>query len=273
MRFAILCSRVDAASMSIKRALCELYSAAETGEFFEDSPVLRLGENASIYTTFADSINCEDIDRRIEADFFIFATKHKAQAGVPSLSVHTQGNWARAEFGGRDNMLCVSPACYLKEGLIKLNEWAGELKDRGFDIIQECTHHGPYIEKPSMFIEVGSTEKDWENMDAARVVARVIHHLVNNEPMHCRTAVGMGGLHHTPSFKRIVLESEFALGHVCPRYMLEHLTKEMVLQAIDKTMPRAELVILDWKGLKGSKERIMQILGEINIEVKRTHSF
>ena len=253
----------DIAGLNIKDSLLNLYDFKETGEKYGNNSIFQLNKNIKLYTTEKDSIYCENIDKEIEADLFIFATKHKATSKIPSLSVHTQGNWSKAEFGGRNRQVCIAPACYLKQGLIKLNELG---KQTDFEIIQECTHHGPYLEKPSMFIEIGSSEEQWKRKDAADIIAKTIYHLVTNEPKQCKTAFGIGGLHHTPNFKKIILNSDIALGHVCPKYMLQSLDKVMIKQALEKTMEKVEVIVLDWKGLKTEKQRISSLLKEMGLD-------
>lgn len=270
MKFAIIISKKDQAGLNIKERLLELYEFKDSGEVFEGDKVYELNENVKLYSSDKDSIHCENIDKQIDAGLFIFATKHESKSKIPSLSVHVQGNWSKAEYGGKDRELCVAPASYLKKGLRTLNKLAVDLD---FEIIQECTHHGPYLEKPTMFIEIGSDETQWNNEKAAKIIAKTIHILVSEEIGQFRAAVGIGGLHHTPNFKKIVLNSDIALGHVCPKYMLEYIDKEMIEQAIARTEPKAEVVILDWKGLKEFKRKITAMLDELNIPVKRTKDF
>src|SRR4030065_2559725 len=122
MKTAIIVSKKDIAGINIKESLLDLYDFNETGEKFDGNWTFELNNDVRLYTIEKDSIHFENIDKEIKADIFIFATKHKAESKLPSLSVHTQGNWSKAEFGGKDRQLCVAPACYLKQGLIKLNE-------------------------------------------------------------------------------------------------------------------------------------------------------
>lgn len=270
MKFAIIASKQDLAGLNIKESLLDLFEFKQTSEKFDKKPVFQLNENVKLYTAEKKSIYCEDIDKQIDTDLFIFATKHQSKAGIASLSVHTQGNWSKAEYGGRDRQVCVSPANFLKQAMIKLNE-LGQHTD--FEIIQECTHHGPYLEKPSMFVEIGSNEEQWQNKEAAKIIAKTIHCLITTQPPKYKTAVGIGGLHHTPNFKKIILNSDIAMGHVCPKYMLEFLDKELIEQAIERTQPKAELIILDWKGLKEFKRRVKSMIEKTGIEVKRTKDF
>jgi len=223
--------------------------------------------NAKLYEIEEYSINAEDIDKKIQADLFIFATKHSSKSGIPSLSAHSPGNWTKAELGGRDNQLCVCPANYLKEALIFLEK----NNIINYDVVQECTHHGPYIEKPCFFIEIGSVEERWKNKEAGKIIAKTIMYLLENPPKEHKTAVGIGGLHTTPNFKKIILNSDIAIGHVCPKYNLQNLNKENLEQAINKTIPKPSLIILDWKGLGEYKGKIKALTE--NFEVKRTSDF
>lgn len=271
MNFAVIVSTKDLAGVTIKEALMRIFDFQETGDQFDGHPVYRF-QNIKLFTTKTDSILCENIDKKIEADIYVFATKHRSQSGIPSLSVHGIGNWGIAdkEYGGKNKTLCISPGNYLKEALnfLEKNNMSG------FEVVQECTHHGPYIEKPVMFIEIGSTEKQWDNKDAAETIARAIGHINMMEPMLCKNAIGIGGLHTTPNFKKIMVKTDIALSHVCPKYNLENLNEDLIIQAMKKSYPAmAEMAILDWKGLGEHKERITEMLKTLGIQFVKTSSF
>ncbi len=223
--------------------------------------------NAKHYIIEEKPVYAEDIDKKIDAELFIFATKHASKSKIPSLSVHSPGNWGKAGLGGKDNQLNICPANYLKEALIFMEK----NNTINFDIVQECTHHGPYLEKPCFFIEIGSTEEQWKNKEAAEIIVRAILHLLKNKPKQYISAVGLGGLHTTPNFKKIILNSNIAIGHVCPTYNLDNLNKSNLTQALENTVPESSLIILDWKGLKQYKEKVKELTA--NYEVKRTSDF
>ncbi len=267
MQTAIIVSTKDLAGMNIKSCLLELFNPKSCGKY-SNHEVYDLGK-AKLYTTDNDSINCENIDDEIAADLFIFATKHQSAAGINSLSTHVPGNWGNADYGGKPKELCVCPANHLKETLKKLEE----LNNLGFEVVQECTHHGPFMKRPCMFIEIGSNETAWKKKEAGIIIAKAIHHLINSEIKQFRTAVGIGGLHTTPSFKKIMLKEDIAVGHVCPKYNLENLDEEMIKQALERTVPKADLIILDWKGMKEHKERIKEMVSKLNVEVVRTDKY
>lgn len=43
-----------------------------------------------------------------------------------------------------------------------------------YQVTQEATHHGPYVDIPACFVEIGSTEVDWPDPDAGRIWAEVL---------------------------------------------------------------------------------------------------
>jgi D-aminoacyl-tRNA deacylase len=266
-KIAIIAATTDPAGMNIKECLLRMYDFKELEEQFEGSAVFQL-DNIKLYTADKESVYCEDIDKKIDADFFVFATKHRSESGIDSLSVHSPGNWGEAGLGGRDKKLCIAPARHLRTAFFKLEELA---KGLDFEIVQECTHHGPYLEKPVMFIEIGSNEKAWVRKDAGEIIAKTIMFLLKTEIPEFKIAFGIGGLHHTPSFTSVMRKSDYCFGHVCPKYALENLTKELAQQAMEKS--NAEIVILDWKGLGQFKEKIKEILDETGLKSKRTKEF
>ncbi len=270
MEAAIIVSAGDPAGQTIKSVLQQM-SFSETAEQYDGYRILRRG-NTKLYTTVKESIHFEECDT-ISADFLIFSTKHVSTKGVPSLCTHAIGNWGTAEMGGREKTLGIAPAPYLKRALQLLEE----KNLLGFDVFQEATHHGPASQKPILFIEIGSSQKEYENREAGFIIANTLLDILSFKPLAEKTAVGIGGLHHSPNFKKIQLNSNIAVGHICPKYNLPFLTKEMVVQAIDRTSPKAELIILDWKGLGENKERIKQLVDEVahekEVHIMRTQEF
>lgn len=253
MKFAIIVSKKDIAGMNI-------------ASFLEKLDFRKY--DANLFYLEKDTVFSENLDQEIDADLFIFATRHQSEAAKPSLSVHTQGNWARAEYGGRDRELAVNPADYIKTAFQILHK---DSKLKEFEVTLECTHHGPALNKPSMFIEIGSTQKQWENKEAGELIANTIIKLIKATTKKYKIAIGIGGPHYCSNFNKIELNSDIAISHICPKYMLDKLDKQMLQQAIEKTDGKVDLILLDWKGLGTEKEKIKQITDELEIEVKRTN--
>lgn len=276
MKIAIIITIPDFAGLNIKENLLNLDKFVEIKDKFDDYTILEYKKNSNIkiYTTDERCVYCENIDKKInfDSDLIIFPTTHRSEKGTPSLCVHTPGNWAKAELGGQDRKLCIAPGNYLRAAFVKMEE-LNKKYNLNFDVVQECTHHGPYLEKPVMFLEIGSSEEQWKNKIAGKIIAETILYLITKKIEECNIAFGIGGTHTTTNFKKLIFNNKIALGHVCPKYALEHLDKEMVLQAIEKTWPKNDLIVLDWKGLKTEKERIVKLLEELSLGCKRTKDF
>ena len=256
MRYLIIASKLDSAGMNIVQQLGQ----------FGNYPIY-LVEDEIIFT---ENLN---MDKIRDYDFIIFASKHKSEKKIKTLSVHAPGNWRRAELGGENGKVCPTSAFFLKTALQKLKKNAKSINlDKEFGITLECTHHGPLIDKPCIFIEIGSTENEWRNRRAGFVVAKTISELIKNfQPGEEGVTIGIGGPHYCPNFNKIQFNSEYAIGHIIPGYSLP-LTEEMLNEAINKTIENVEMVILDWKGIKNSEERrrIIEILNENRISYQRT---
>jgi len=283
MKVSIIVSNEDPAGLNIKEKLIAQKGFAETGNSMFGNKVFHkhyedLDQDVKIYTIDEETPMHDDIDKKTGSDFLIYATRHRSKSGIPSLSVHCTGNWDIAEFGGKDDYLCVSPQNFLKEGLIYLeNNYQKHALLKDFDIIQECTHHGPYLEKPLFFIEIGSTENEWVIDEAGVFIAETIDYLLKNfkeiDDRSYKTAVGIGGPHSTSNFKKIILGDDVAISHVCPKYMTDKLTQKKILHAIEQSTQKADMIILDWKGLGQAKQNIKTFLEDIDIPVKRTKNF
>lgn len=260
---AIITSANDVAGITIRQQLLKDYGFAGTGQQFDGFPVYSLqieDKEARLFTVAADSIRSEGIDKKIPAELFVFATRHVSKAGIPALTTHSVGNWGKAEFGGRDGTICPTSPALLKLFLQNLDAVAKSGNYSG-EVVQESTHHGPCIEKPAVFIEVGSTEPEWRDEKLASMVADSLigglgdYAALDNDFV---PVVGLGGLHYAEGFRRLMLETGYAVGHICPKHALADLTPELLQQAMKAC--GAKTVALDWKGLGKEKESIMAML-------------
>ncbi len=269
MHFAIIISP-DLAGENILDKLLKL-GFKDSGEKFNDKPIYELG-NAKIYHALKKCIYNEDIDKEINADFFIFATTHSSKSGIPSLTVHPIGNFGSAELGGKPRTLIPTDAVLMKRALIILDE-INTLKD--FAVAQEATHHGPYLKKPCFFIEIGSTEKEWINQEAGRIIAECIVKLtVNYKPPTTDQipVVGIGGLHIHEQFEKVRRHTNYAFGHICAKYNIENLDEESLFQALK--FSGAEMVVYDHKSMGNAevKNRILNLLKSKNIKAEKYNS-
>lgn len=265
--YAIIVSKLDPAGMLIAKQLME-NGFEKINELFDGNAVYFLKEREmKLYFINEDQIYADYVDK-ISCDCVIFASKHSSASKRPTLTVHPIGNWGKAELGGKDFELVKTSAAIMKSYLIELQKQKEEKKLEKYEVSYEATHHGPYLEKPTIYIELGSSIEQWKDEKAAKAIAETI--LNATEPINCKAVLGFGGMHYNPHFTRIALQTEYAFSHMCAKYALQFLNKQMVEKAIANTVEEVEAFVIEKKGLAGKREKILQILSDFNIPVLRT---
>ncbi len=202
----------------------------------------------------------------IETDLFLVASMHKSAAKRPALTVHPTGNWGPAEAGGNEHELSFTSPAAMKIGLKALSKSNLE----GFEITREVTHHGPTNWKtPLVFIEIGSSEKEWKNEKAGEIIAHAISEIQDSED-EFENHIGFGGGHYCPAFTPVLLRNEeIAIGHIAPKYAVPYLDEKIVEEALKKS--NAEKAVIDWKGLKSEKrKKVLNILESLGIDWMKT---
>ncbi len=250
MKFAIVASKKDPAALNIIQNL------------------KKLDCKLPIYFTEKEIIFAENINETINADFLIFASKHQSQKEIKTLSVHAIGNWNKAEFGGKAQTLCSTSSLILKNFFQTLNK----TNNLDYEVSLEVTHHGPFVKTPCLFIEIGSTKKQWQDKKAGEIIAKtIIKSTKNQKKGKYKVAIGVGGPHYCSNFNQIQLENKFAISHIIPEYAFP-LKKQMIEQAISKTAEKIDCFLIDWKGLGNSKQRknVLEILKEFDLETLKT---
>ena len=264
MGFAIITSKEDPASMNIMTHLLKIISFSQEG-IFQNNPVFVSG-NSCIYTINGSLVHAENLDKEIDADYFVFASKHRSREAVPSLCCHVIGNWAEADLGGASRTLVKAPALILRQAFLSLQ--AGQAKVPSHQITLEATHHGPLLDKPVLFLEVGSSPEFWVHKEAAEVVAEAINNILTKPDVKERPiAIGIGGPHYASNFNKVLERTDICIGHICPKHMLSFLDEEMIQQALHAS--GASSAILDWKGMGKEKDRIKQLLDDMRIPYVR----
>lgn len=255
-KYLIVASKLDTAGINITTKLSQF------GDF-----KFYLVDNEIIYTKNLD------LEKINQYDFIIFASKHKSEKKEKTLSIHAPGNFRNADFGGEQGKVSKTSALFQKQLFEKLTSNAEKYHLRDYKVTLECTHHGPLISKPCVFIEIGSTETEWKNSKAGFVVAKTISETINEfkENPYNEIAIGIGGPHYCPNFNKIQLKSNVALSHIIPRYTLP-LKEEMIKQAIENTEEEIDFALLDWKGLgnKEQRQQVKKILDKLYISFKKT---
>ncbi len=213
----------------------------------------------------------DHLDKEVKEDFIIFASKHQSTQHNKTLTVHSIGNFGKAEFGGISEKLCNASAFVNK---ILFEELQKQAQGSKYQCTLEATHHGPYIEKPSCFIELGSTKEEWNDSQGGKIVASTINTFIESfkdkNTKELIPAVGVGAGHYCPSFTKLQLSSPYAISHILPQYHMPF-TEKMILELINKTLEKPA-IILDWKGIgkQEEKDHLLKVLETLNLNYLRT---
>jgi D-aminoacyl-tRNA deacylase len=189
-QFLIVTSTEDIASMNIRENLLALFKFGETdakwhkNQLFEFDLKSKFGnqfEKDRVFLGLTDEplifLNDLKLDQsQISPDLLILASRHRSEKGRPAFLIHSTGNWnEKADFGGNPQELSKTSAYLLKSGFLSLVAQYNLSKLIEFSIDIEVTHHGQTrTEKPLVFIELGSTEREWRIKEGGKVVAKSI---------------------------------------------------------------------------------------------------
>lgn len=268
-------SETDPAGVNIVKILVDEFGFSESGDRFNDLPVYGKGDVRikGFKKSFRDASPQDFAALTEKPEVCIVASRHKSESGKPTLTCHATGNFGRAEMGGADGKLAVAPALYLREALLLLKEKWKKYSLLDYDVSLEVTHHGPSdIGFPLLFMEVGSSEEQWRDMNACKAVAEAIRDLASKEPERREVGVGFGGPHYAPNFTEIA--ENLALGHIASKYALEFLDKDLIGQMVLKTIPKPDYAVLDWKGFKSEeRKKVLDLLNDAGLGWRKTNEF
>ena len=263
VKVTVVCSTQDRASQNIKNNLL----------------ALRKWERISseIYTVFEfknfrlveikDPLMYQDgLDRRLQecgfpASLLIFASKHRSKDARAVLTVHSTGNTSEARFGGSQKQLAASSPQAVRSLLRSLKLLS---ENEEYEVTLECTHHGPSdLDVPSVFIEIGSNEKQWLDEVAGRIVAEAILMFKESD---APVAVGFGGTHYAPRQTSLIFETDIAFGHIFPSHALDFLDEGLIHQAFKRS--KVDFAYIDRKSMKAQqRERLNAMIERTGYEV------
>ena len=255
----IISSEADSASINLRDRLLEMSEWEENGTF-DGRKMWNLTKDygafckkgTQLITIEKLHIYAEEIDRvwkeqnGKEIDNIVFLSRHKAASGRPSLTVHPIGNWGSADYGGKEGGISGAAPEWMTGLLLNIR------KNRisGYDVCFEATHHGPLLETPTMFLEIGSSESEWEKKEPAEAL---IKSLLELEPATGVNVIGIGGGHYTPRFTEAAFSHEVCFGHMIANYGVSVLNPDIVTKAISHS--KAEGIYFHRKGMKKTEYR------------------
>jgi len=265
LTYLIAASRLDPAASNIAAKLIAKYGFKAGGQHAGGGEVYERGDVKLVYLD-VDSITLTELWGFSDVEGVAFASRHKSESGKPTLTVHVPGNLtSEARHGGRPRELAWAWPQRMKSALKKLWDLGGRLKTE-YTVSLEATHHGPTaLGVPIWFVEIGSSEQYWEDEEAGEAVAEAIWASLTEQPRG-RSCVGFGGGHYAPKHTQLCLESDLAVGHIFPKYLLDSVESSTVVEAFRKTVGECDTAVIDWKGLNGpQRDRLLAILREEKI--------
>jgi D-aminoacyl-tRNA deacylase len=263
----VIASRRDIAAQNIAKEL------VRTREF---NPVpgevdLLQHENVFLKHVESDGIYTNIVRSPSNVDCVIFASRHRSESDEPALTTHWTGNCtSRADFGGTPKTLSYTAPPRLRAALLTLDKLREEYK-LNYAVSLEATHHGPTeLEAPILFVEVGSTEREWNDPLAVSAASEAIWKAAT-APLPGIPAVGFGGGHYCNKQGSALRINGYAFSHILSKYFFDEYDEQVVWMAFERTLgEQCHTAVLDWKGIRGpERRRLLDTLKQKNIEIVR----
>ena len=222
--------------------------------------------NGSIKITVTDTslldFSC-DADAK---DPIIFLSKHVSSKNIRSFTVHSEGNWAsEAKLGGKPNELSTAAPIPMFSVLKRMKSAA----PKDMNVTYEATHHGPLLNVPSFFAEVGGDETTIKNKELAEFLADSVLEAIENPESPRKVVVGIGGNHYASKFTKLAIENDYAFSHIMPRYYVSE--TNVLRQAFERSVPKAESAVIEWKTLNSAERlNVLNELKKLGIEYEKT---
>ncbi len=261
---AIAYSLSDPASLNIAECLKSRYGVKEGDPVHLQELFLYKVPSALVHAESLDSLG---------ADAIIFASKHSSASGVASMTVHSMGNFgAEAKLGGTPHSLSVAAPSLMLSVLEAMHK-SGASVEKTY----EATHHGPLLNTPSVFAEIGGNEDAVNNQGYAEDVAGAIYEAatctINFKAKYHKVVIGIGGNHYPKKFTALALEKGYAFSHIISKYsLLNDFSSDlgMLEQAVQRSSERPETAVLEWKSLNSeTRDRVVKKLDSMGMSHER----
>ncbi|MCL2135245.1 MAG: hypothetical protein FWH37_06800 [Candidatus Bathyarchaeota archaeon] len=265
----LVSSNKDVASLNIANQIMLYHPFQKVFGEFQNNPVYSAVFNQKTVTLIRlneESVNAQNLPEIFpDAELIVFISRHSSQSGIPTLTVHPPGNFTDAEFGGLPHTVSVSPAVAMSNALKMLVFFQQKFELFDYEVSFEVTHHGPSLNVPTMFVELGSSMQQWNDSKAVCAVAcATLSSIETFESKPVQNAViGIGGTHYNRKFTQMALNGEVVFGHMIPKYVVADLDVFMLRHCVDRSFEHISEVLLDWRGIRSEdKSRLMSVLDE-----------
>ncbi len=295
MTTLILASKADSASLTLRLALIAAHTWESTssplGELLVNTEMdahMLLVDGLHVKSDNIGKMHMDSVDKNIED--IIVLSKHVSSSEVPAMTVHPIGVLTGQEIGegGRSGGVygTLVPPNPRMAPFLRAIVKRGLLDQRlsNFDLTLEATHHGPVMSLPTMYVEIGSSVKEWTDPKLAGIWAEIIiENLSGKSPdPNKRWMVCIGGGHYAPRHRDILTRSNELVGHILPSYALPDVDEEPALKNFEKVLkaailsmrearPKAEVIAhLDRKSMSANlRNYVINKLGTFDVDVVR----
>lgn len=223
------------------------------------------GKDFDLVIISSPVISADWLEEEYDYDGYIFLSKHAAESGILALTCHNTGNFSDANFGGNNRQVSI-PHPYIQKSYIQ-NIWNARSKFSEFQITIEATHHGPTaLNKPALFIEIGTTEKEWNDVNLCNSIGQMIVDVMKRQQKSYPIAICFGGTHYSEKFTNELIHGKYSLGTVIPKHALGYIDQSLFSHIIKRNND-ATAALLDWNGMGKNKQKILEMLGTTDLEV------
>jgi len=261
----------DPAAMNIAHnvlKLCERSHEGGRGPYPDSSVMEWRGEEIRLTYIEESPLYLRGDELGYDPRAVVVLSKHKSEAGIPCLTVHCTGNIGDAAYGGEPRKVSVAPAQMMKAALLELNSRTRQAS-LPYSVSYEVTHHGPTVNFPIIFVEIGSSEGNWRDPLAGEVVARAALAAASAIEQDVEVKVGLGGPHYAPLFTSMTIRDGTCFGHMVSWHHLPDLDERSLAMLAERNVGQFGGAIVDWKGLRKEKKRVISLLENAHIRFIR----
>ncbi len=255
MKIGLIVSKIDEASMGIWGMLRNMikFKEVKANEYTSDLALALVSTKDIVYIDEAD-----EWAKANNIDVLLFLSRHEMRNPKPLITFHTPGNWTSdVELGGKPGLVAVSEPRVLSNLFREAYRRIGELS--GYSATLEATHHGPFVDKPAVFVEIGSTSNEWRNPKAQEFLASLIFDFLNDTNRYINdgkdVAVSIGDLHYATLTSHII-NGEYDVGHMVPKYV--NPTPMIIRMAVERNTVKPKLGIIHWKSLNAESRTMVE---------------
>ncbi|KAA2280780.1 D-aminoacyl-tRNA deacylase [Candidatus Nitrosocosmicus sp. SS] len=207
-----------------------------------------------------------------DKSILIFLSKHSSKKKIPALTSHFTGNFGNNTlFGGNPNEIGIAYPSFQKVYMKQLYLNMQKLDE--YKITIEASHHGPTTsQNPIIFIEIGSSELEWNNQFLASIVCNsllsTITEFVNDKPLSAsKIAIGLGGNHYPQKFNDMILRDDIAFASIASKYNLDNIDSKMLQMMKSRSVEPVTELFIDKKTIGSERQRLSKIAESLDLEI------